>query len=95
MREVIYKNSFKKELKLMLSRGKDIAKIKKVIELLATDSILPASYKDHPMTGNFSTFRDIHVEPDWILIYKKRSSTEEYKNGVLFLEATGTHSDLF
>lgn len=95
MREVIYKNSFKKELKLMLSRGKDIAKIKKVIELLATDSILPASYKDHSMTGNFSTFRDIHVEPDWILIYKKRSPTEEYKNGVLFLEATGTHSDLF
>lgn len=79
----------------MEKRGKDIKKIDTAIALLAKDLPLPPSYKDHPLTGNFSNFRELHVEPDWLLIYYKKKATEEYPNGELLLELTGTHSDLF
>jgi len=79
----------------MQSRGKNTDKLKDAIKLLAHDLLIPAFYKDHALTGNFVTFRDIHIEPDWILIYQKREVTVEHPNGILSLELTGTHSDLF
>lgn len=93
MRHVIFKNSFKKQYELFRRRGKDIKKLEAVIKLLAHDEPMPSSYKDHPLSGNFSGFRDCHIEPDWLLIYAKEPS--EDKLGTLYLEATGTHSDLF
>ncbi len=88
MRAIKTSNAFKKGYKRMEKRGKDTGKIKTVINLLAKDALLPESYKDHALTGSFSGFRDCHVEPDWVLIYKKGGDN-------LFLEVTGTHSDLF
>ena len=95
MYEVIYKNAFKKQLKLMQTRGKDMTKIKKVIDILTNNLPIPISYKDHPLTNNFSGFRDIHIEPDWLLIYKKKDNDREYPEWILYLELTWTHSDLF
>ena len=95
MRTIIYKKAFKKQFKLLLSRGKNMDKLKDAIELLAHDLLIPEFYKDHALTGNFVNFRDIHIEPDWILIYQKREKTVEHPNGALLLESTGTHSDLF
>jgi mRNA interferase YafQ len=60
MRSLIYKKSFKKQFKLMQSRGKELAKLKTVIEILANDLPIPINYKDHALTGNFANFRDIH-----------------------------------
>ena len=88
MRAIKVSNAFKKGYKRMEKRGKDTGKIKTAINLLAKDALLPESYKDHALTGNFLGFRDCHVEPDWVLIYKKEDNN-------LFLEVTGTHSDLF
>jgi mRNA interferase YafQ len=95
MREVIYKNVFKKQLKLMQARGKDMDKIKKAINILANDLPIPASYKDHALTNNFAGFRDLHIESDWLLIYYKKEANADQPNGSLYLELTGTHSDLF
>lgn len=95
MRFVKRSNAFKHSYKLMEKRGKDIKKIDTAIVLLAKDLPLPPSYKDHPLMGNFSNFRELHVEPDWLLIYSKKKTTEEYPNGELLLELTGTHADLF
>lgn len=94
MREVIYKNAFKKQLKLMQARGKDMDKIKKAIAILANNLPIPKSYRDHPLSNNFAGFRDIHIEPDWLLIYRKVDS-KELPEGELYLELTGTHSDIF
>jgi mRNA interferase YafQ len=44
--------------------------------------------KDHPLHGNWHGYRDCHIEPDWILIYRLDPD-------LLTLAATGTHSDLF
>ena len=95
MRETIYKNAFKKQYKLMKLRGKNVSKLKDIITMLANDLPLPYSYKDHTLTGNFSHFRKLHIEPDWLLIYSKKASKKDYPNGILYLESTGTHSDLF
>lgn len=94
MREIKQSNRFKREYKLMKKRGKDLQKINAVILMLANDEDLPAALCDHQLSGNFVGFRDCHVEPDWVLIYKKIDD-EVLELQELRLEATGTHSDLF
>ena len=79
---------FKKDVKRMRKRGKDLDKIKTVIDLLVAEEPLPPKNRDHKLGGNWIRRRDCHIEPDWILIYK-------LADGELLLERTGTHSDLF
>jgi mRNA interferase YafQ len=81
---------FKKDVKLADKRGRDLEKLKAVLELLIAGNPLPAEFKDHPLRGNFSGSRDCHIEPDWVLIY---TLTEEDTH--VRFERTGTHSDLF
>jgi mRNA interferase YafQ len=88
MLTVVYRNKFKKNLELLIRRGKDPLKIKSVIIALVNERTLDPKLKDHPLTGNYKGFRDCHIEPDWVLIYR-------IKEGKLYLERTGTHSDLF
>jgi mRNA interferase YafQ len=93
MRHIESSGAFRKQLKLTIRRGKDEAELRTVIALLVNDGPLPPKHRDHALTGNFSDFRDCHIQPDWLLIYKKLGS--EDGRGVLRLEATGSHSDLF
>jgi mRNA interferase YafQ len=79
---------FKKDAKRQQKRGKDLDKLLDVIDLLTSPKDLPVSLRDHTLTGNWKGWRDCHIEPDWLLIYKM--SPEE-----LVLGRTGTHSDLF
>lgn len=65
-----------------------MAKLRQVLLLLLDGEPLPERYKDHPLRGNWNAYRDLHIEPDWLLIY--RISGEE-----LHLARTGSHSDLF
>ena len=88
MKSVSQTNQFLKDIKRIQKRGKDLAKIKQIVNLLASGQKLPAQYKDHSLIGNWKGARDCHVEPDWVLIY--RLSENE-----LNLVRTGTHSDLF
>ena len=77
-------------MKLAGKRGKDLEKLKTVLDLLIEGDALPVQYKDHPLRGNFAGSRDCHLEPDWLLIY-----TLTENGGLVRLERTGTHSDLF
>jgi mRNA interferase YafQ len=88
MREIKFANRFKKEFKLMRKRGKDSEKFDEVMKLLECGNILPESFKDHKLQGEFKNFRECHIDPDWLLVYSVM------KNQVIF-ERTGTHSDLF
>lgn len=71
MREIIRTNEFKRQLKLAKRRGKDLQKLVDIIERLQNDEVLPEHNKDHNLVGNFVDFRECHIEPDWLLIYKK------------------------
>jgi len=72
----------------MERRGKDLSKLRKILDLLILESPLPPELKDHPLRGEFSGSRDCHVEPDWVLIYTIEGAHVRF-------ERTGTHADLF
>ncbi len=61
---------FKKDVKLCMKRGYDMALLKKVLELLETGKPLPEKYLDHPLNGVFIGCRECHILPDWLLIYE-------------------------
>ena len=82
---------FRKSLKRMLRRGKDINKINDVILKLANGEVLDQKHKDHALSGDLEGLRDCHIENDWILLYFYTTTGEL----VLTLTDTGTHSDLF
>ena len=81
---------YRKSLKKMLKRGKDIKKISAVVRMLAMGETLPPKYKDHALSGDLAGLRDCHIENDWILLYYIEDNIL-----VLTLTDTGTHSDLF
>ena len=80
---------YKKSLKKMLKRGKDIKKISAVVRMLANGETLPPQFCDHALVGDLVGFRDCHIENDWVLIYKIQNDVL-----ILTLADTGTHSDL-
>ena len=90
MRTFSRTTQFKKDVKIAGNRGKDLDKLKAVLDRLINGDELPPQYKDHPLRGNFAGSRDCHIEPDWVLIY----TLAENGSHVRF-ERTGTHSDLF
>lgn len=90
MLEIVLSNRFKKDLKLAAKRKCDLALLEEVVNALAADKALPEKNRDHPLYGDYSGFRECHIQPDWLLIYR----TDETEL-LLFLFRTGTHSDLF
>lgn len=60
------------------------------MEKIASKEPLDKKHLDHPLTGEWRGFRELHIEPDWLLIYEITSD----KKTVIFTR-TGTHSDLF
>ena len=79
---------FRKDLDRMQRRGKDIDKLKSLILMLQEQKPLPAKYKNHKLRGSYVYQRECHIEPDWLLVYKRDETT-------LTLERTGSHADLF
>ena len=82
--------NLKKDLKLAKKRGLDLSELSAVISVLANGEPLDQKYRDHPLIGDYNSFRECHIRPDWLLVYK-------IDNGelLLFLARTGSHSDLF
>ena len=52
----------------------------------ATEEVLG---KDHPLKGNLKGVRELHIQPDWLLMYIRNK-----RELVLTLTRTGTHADL-
>ncbi len=88
MRQPDYSGQFKRDVKLAQKRNKDMDKLKTLLGLLINGNPLPAAYLDHSLKGVWHGYRDAHIEPDWLLIYK-------ITDDVVRFERTGRHSDLF
>jgi mRNA interferase YafQ len=88
MRVPEYSTRFHRDVKLAQKRGKSMVKLRKLLELLIEDQPLPPRYRDHPLRNEWSSYRDAHIEPDWVLIYRVQGD-------VVRFERTGTHADLF
>ena len=84
----IFTRQFERDLKRMLKRGKDPEIFKTIARMLLAETPLPVKYRDHKLLGPYVGRHDCHIEPDWVLIYKKESSA-------IVFERTGSHADLF
>lgn len=87
---IVLLNSFKKDIKRIRRRNLNLDLLDEVVEKLARQERLEEKYCDHALTGNLVGFRECHIQPDWLLIYRVDGN-----DLVLVLSRTGTHSDLF
>ena len=90
MFEVVLSNRFRKDLKLAAKRGLRLDELDAIVEQLAAGQTLPERNRDHALTGDYIGFRECHIRPDWLLVYRVDGDALE-----LFLFRTGTHTDLF
>ncbi|CAA0122968.1 mRNA interferase toxin YafQ [BD1-7 clade bacterium] len=89
MLELEYSSQFKKDFKKIAKLPiPDVVEAGHVIKQLQLEESLPEKYVDHALSGNWSNYRDCHVKPDLVLIYK-------VEDGCLKLARIGTHSELF
>ena len=80
---------FKKDLKRVMKRGLPLTELDAVITTLRKQKPLEPKHFDHALTGNFKGFRECHIMPDWLLMYKV-----EKDKLILTVLRTGSHSDL-
>ena len=90
MLEIVLSNRFKRDLKRVVRRGRDAALLENVVNALAERRPLAESNRDHALTGDWMGYRECHIQPDWLLIYKVHEN-----DLILLLMRTGTHADLF
>ncbi|MCQ2794315.1 MAG: type II toxin-antitoxin system YafQ family toxin [Bacilli bacterium] len=90
MLKIVQSTHFKKDLKLAKKRGFNLDLLDATVSAIARGETLPVSYHDHPLKSNLKEFRECHIKPDWLLIYRVDNKVLE-----LYLFRTGTHSDLY
>ena len=88
--EVQYSKEFRKGLNKLKNDKNSLNLVRNIIKKLANNEILESKYKDHKLIGKYAGFRECHIKPDLLLIYKK-----ENKTLILVCIAIGSHSDLF
>jgi mRNA interferase YafQ len=79
---------FRRDVRRCAKRGYDIDLLDAVISTLRIPKPLADKNHDHDLSGNFSGWRECHILPDWLLVYKVVGTD-------LLLDRTGTHADLF
>ena len=88
MYAIRYTGKMKKDIKTCQKRNYNLALLEKVIASLMIPEPLQEKNRDHNLSGNYAGYRECHILPDWLLIYR-------YDGDYLELVRTGTHSDLF
>lgn len=88
MLAVKYSTRFKRDFKTCIKRCCKMDLLERIIEILRIPESLPSQNVDHSLSGDYRGFRECHISPDWLLIYR-------YEENELLLYRTGTHSDLF
>ena len=87
--ELIIASSFKRDYKKILKRKYDVILLDDIVNKLQNGEELPEKNHDHALSGEWKGYRECHILPDWLLVYK--ISDEQL---VLSLTRTGSHSDL-
>ena len=90
MRQPVYSGQFQRDVNRSRKRGKDMDKLKTVVQCLISGESLSPKYRDHSLGGDWTHHRECHIEPDWLLIYRLFGEASEIR-----FERTGTHADLF
>ncbi len=80
--------AFRRDVRRLDRQGVDLFKLEKIVELLVMRKSPEPRHRDHRLSGDWKGFRDCHVQPDWVLIYRVEGNE-------LQLARTGSHSELF
>ena len=80
--------AFSSDLKRVVRRGYNRALLESVVDTLRRGEELPRARRDHLLKGEWKGWRECHIQPDWLLIYKSTDME-------VLLARTGTHADLF
>ena len=86
MLDYYFTKRFKKDLKLMEKRGKDLDEILDIMVSLIWEEPLPARCREHKLHGDWDGFTECHVKGDWVIIYI-------VEDEIITFAYTGTHSD--
>ena len=84
----VYSSQFKRDIRKVQLRGYNINLLKDIMTLPLQEAPLSPSNLDHSLKGKWKNFRELHIQADWLLIYKI------FDNDCIFVR-TGTHADLF
>lgn len=90
MRQLVTTTQFRKDYKRIKKRGYNLKLLEEVLDRLIREEPLDAKYRDHPLSGTLTKYRECHIQPDWLLVYRI-----ENDQIILTAHRTGTHSDLF
>lgn len=90
MLKVRYSALFKKDFKRIVKRGWNPKLLSDIVAILTEEKPLLPENKDHALNGKWSGFRECHITPDWLMIYRIEKSIL-----TLSVTRTGSHSDLF
>ena len=88
MLEIVISKRFKKDLNLAERQNRNLRLLNEVVLKLANGKGLDVKHRDHALSGFWRGYRECHIQPDWLLVYR-------IKDGVLSLITMGTHSVLF
>lgn len=87
-RSTTFKRDYKREAKGRHRTTLD-ADLLPILAALAADTPLDPRYRDHDLSGDWAGYRDCHVKPDLVLIYRKPDAI------TLRLARLGSHSEIF
>lgn len=79
---------FRRDVKRMTRQGVDLSKLETIVKTLIVQESLAERFRDHALVGDWKGFRECHVQPDWLLIYRVEGSE-------LQLARTGSHAQLY
>ncbi|KAE8128157.1 type II toxin-antitoxin system YafQ family toxin [Bifidobacterium tibiigranuli] len=84
-------SSFLRQVKRLRSKHYNLDLLEAAIQhLMSTDrNMLITHYRDHALTGNLQGYRELHIDSDWLLVYRIENNTL-----TLVLVATGSHDEL-
>ena len=86
---IVLSNRFKKDLKRLKKRQYNLTLLETAVDKLAAGEALELKYHDHNLSGGLSGFRECHIAPDWLLVYRI-----EENDLILLLMRTGTYADV-
>ena len=87
-RSSAFKRDYKREAKGQHRATLD-ADLVSVLTALANDQPLEPKHRDHDLSGDWAGYRECHIRPDLLLIYRKSNGN------ILRLARLGSHSELF
>lgn len=87
-KKLIWTKQFSKDVKQAKRRNQNLESLQRIITMLQSGETLPQKHKPHTLKGTYSGYKECHIEPDRLLIWKTDSEA-------VYLVRTGTHSDLF